>query len=67
MRSSQDVYEWTPNGERWYAVHQRNIQGLYPQGDGELTRNLLNALLQGLICNVEAKYFRDRKILEVKL
>lgn len=67
VNSSKDIFEWSPAPNRWYTVHQRNIQGLYPEGDGELTRNLFNALLQGLTCIVEAKYFRNRKILEIKL
>lgn len=65
--SSHDVYEWSPAPDRWYTIRKENIKGIYPEGDAELTRNLFNALLQRLTATVEAKYFRDRRILEVKL
>lgn len=63
----RNVYEWTPDGARWYPVHRSRIRGVYPEGDAGLTSQLFNALLHSLSVTVRARYFRGRKVLEVKL
>jgi hypothetical protein len=62
-----DLFEWSPMGSgRWYSISRFRMRGLYPQGDGELTRNLFNALFQGLTCVVKARYFRNQKVLQIE-
>ena len=60
---STEVYEMNLGG-RWYYINSRNV---VVHGSPELTRNLFNAALQGLICHVKGKYLRNEKKLVLHL